>query len=354
MKIEKTSYDVSLPDRPIDLWLHSNEGPSPDASLLREFAETGGELVRRYPKAEDLEAQIGSRFGLSRNRVLVTAGADEALDRACRAFLLPNREVVMTSPTFEMIPRYVGLTPGVPRVVSWFEEELGSERVLAATGSSTAMVVLVTPNNPTGSKIETETLLEVAEGASTATVVVDLAYVEFDEADPTPKLLERSNVLVLRTFSKAWGLAGLRVGYALGDPELLSRLRLQGGPYSVAGPSVALASLQLSRGDSQIVPYVDRVRAERDEIFDRLQSLGARPFPSRGNFVLVRVGDAMEIRDALMRRGIFVRAFPGNPEIGDCLRITCPGSEAGQERLLRGLGEVLSSEDPRNETGGGS
>jgi HAD superfamily hydrolase (TIGR01548 family) len=144
--------------------------------------------------------------------------------------------------------------------------------------------------------------------------------------------------------SKAWGLAGLRIGYAVGPAELVERLRAVGQPYAVSGPSVAVALRALESRDGWMEAHVERVRDEREALADLARSLGARPRPSRANFVLVDFDDPAWPADALAGLGIAVRRFPESKRLARSLRITCPGTEGGYRRLARGLQAALAPE----------
>lgn len=340
-----TAYARPAPRRAPLLRLDGNEGARPEAALLAELAASGPDLLRLYPDAAALERALAGRFGIAPSRVVVTAGADDALDRACRAFLGPDREIVLPSPTFEMIERYARLSDGAIARVPWTGDEWPLPGVLAAIGPRTGIVALVSPNNPTGGTVTRAQLEAVSAAAPSALVLLDHAYVEYADEDLTEAALALPNVLVARTFSKAWGLAGCRVGYALGSEEIATLLRRAGAPYAVAGPSIALAALQLARGEQALAAHVARVRDERDELARLLRERGASARESQANFVLAELGErASLVNEALQARGILVRAFPGRAELEGSLRITLPGDAAAQEALLGALELALAPE----------
>lgn len=331
-------YRLRRPEAPIDLFLDGNEGAAPPADLL---AALDVELLRRYPSARSLEACWADRFGVERDRVLVTAGADEALDRTLRAFLGPGREMILPVPTFEMFERYALLTGGTVIDVPWPGGPFPVEAVLARISPATAVIVVVTPNNPTGAVARAEEMVRLSAAAPHAVILIDLAYVEFAAEDPLPVVSERTNVIAARTLSKAWGLAGLRVGCAVGPADLIAALRAAGSPYPVAGPSLALAEAWLRSGDRLIAAAVERVAAERAALSACLRAFGLDVAESQANFVLARFPDAAWVQDALAGLGIAVRAFPGKTALAGALRISCPGDPAAFERLIEGLKAVL-------------
>ncbi len=332
-----TAYRVPRPNKPIDLYLDGNEGVAPPAALLDIAHELGPEVLRRYPSKGELEAQLAAEFGVDAAQVLVTAGGDDALDRACRAVLEPGRELVLPVPTFEMLERYPRLVGATTVPVPWDVPAFPIAGVLDALRDATGAIAIVSPNNPTGAVATTADLEALSAAAPHVLLLVDLAYVEFADVDLTAAALRLPNAVVVRTFSKAWGLAGLRVGYAIGPPRIIDWLRAVGGPYPTSGLSLAIASRRLSTGAADMRAFIERVRVERAALSSLLIECGAAPVPSQANFVLGRFGDARLVQAALADMGIAVRAFPDRPTLHDALRITCPGRADAFERLCDAL-----------------
>ena len=340
-------YHVPRAGAPIDVFLDGNEGAVPSLSLYDGLPAFGPDLLRRYPDAHGLEADFAARLGVDPARVLVTAGGDETIDRVCRALLAPGRELILPEPTFEMIARYARLSSGEIVPVPWPGGRWPVEAVLAAITPRTALICIVTPNNPTGAVATAEDIRRVAAAAPHALVLVDQAYVEFADADFTAFALSLPNAAVLRTVSKAWGLAGLRIGYCAGHATLIGWLRACGGPYPVSGVSVALARAALSNGSAAVDTFVNEIRHERAALTATLTRLGAVVEPSHANFVFARLGDHQKplwLRDACAGFGIAIRAFPGKPLLEDAVRITCPGDPATFERLTHALETALAPE----------
>ncbi len=216
-----TAYRVERPLTPVDLHLDGNEGPAPSRDLLAGLGEWDPELLRRYPDARPLEEQLASRLGVEPDRVLVTAGADDAIDRVCRAVLCSGRSAVVPEPTFSMIDRFVRLAGGELIAVDWPGPRYPTDEVLARVESQTALIVVVSPNNPTGAVATADDVRRLCLEAPQALVLLDHAYVELASEDLTGLVGSLSNLVVLRTLSKAWGLAGLRVGAAVASPQVL-------------------------------------------------------------------------------------------------------------------------------------
>lgn len=345
------AYSVPKPPAPINLRLDGNEGVLPPAGLLDVLRDAGMEIARRYPDSSSLTKAIAARLNIEPERVVVTAGADDALDRACRSVLFPGRELIVPLPTFEMIPRYVAMTGGTLIGVPWSSGPLPVEAMLARVTERTAAIVVVTPNNPNGLVATADELRRLSERAPQALLIVDMAYGEFADTDLTATVLALPNAVMMRTMSKAWGLAGLRVGYAAGALQAITWMRAAGGPYAVSRPSLAIAERWLATGENAMRGFVDRVRAERSTLTSLLADLGASPAASQANFAFARFADpalptAQAVYEALAQRGIAVRWFANRPEITDCLRITCPGEEKAMQRLTTALREIMTRSTP--------
>lgn len=336
-----TPYAVPRLPTPIDLALDGNEGPPPDAERLAAAAGPLGAAINRYPDAAALQREWADRLGIAPDRVRITAGADEALDRIVRTFVGPGREMLTTVPTFEMFERYCALSGGRYVTVPWAGGDLPLEALLARVTRRTSVIAIATPNNPTGTTARTEELLDLSARAPGVIVLIDLAYVEFADDDPTAALLDRPNVIITRTVSKARGLAGLRVGCAAGPADLIAWLRAAGNPYPVSGPSLAVAAASFREDDSRVAAAIAEIRREREALRARLAPFARRIWPSQANFVLAEFARSQWTWEALAGLGIGVRRFPGRPYLQDALRIACPGSPADFERLERALQAVL-------------
>ena len=310
-----------------------------DVDLAGTESGDGGVLAR-YPDAAPLQGRLASALGVPADQVLVTAGADDALDRIFRAMLCPGREVILTTPTFEMLPRYARLSGAKLVEVPWECGALPVDALIGAITPSTSLIVIVSPNNPTGAVADFEDLRALAEAAPTALLAVDLAYVEFADVDPTRALLRLPNAVVTRTFSKAWGLPGIRVGWVAGPAPIVGWFRKAGNPYAVAAPSLALAMAAESSATDERDERIEALRASRDRLYRCLTTLGLEPLPSQANFICVRA--LSWFRDALAGLGIAVRHF--RHADGERVRITCPVEPALTRRVERAIRTVRAPE----------
>ena len=339
-----------IPPRPkfIDLPLGNTER----VIVSEEEAETLNSILSKfdvssivgYPNSSELQQLLAERLEVLPDRVLVTAGADEALERALESVLGPGRELIVTSPTFEMIPVYARLAGGNVRQIPWLDGAYPVDGVLEAVGADTAVIAVVTPNNPTGAVVSLADIQRIALAVPHILILVDMAYSEFADVNLTADLLNYPNVVMVRSLSKAWGMPGLRVGYAVGDARVIAWMSRAGGPYTISGLSLSIAEERIRQGEESIRVYVQRVRAERSMLTTLISELGGRPLPSQANFVLARFENARWVRDGLAGLGIGSRSFSDNEALKDTLRISCPGDQSAFVRLEHAFKAVLNPE----------
>ncbi len=326
------------PVTPTLLKLDANEGMQPPADLLEMLAERGPELLRRYPDVSALESRIASRLGVPAECVFVTAGADDAIERCCRTYLWPGTEILLSDPSFYLFARCAHLANADLVKVPWPRGPFPRQEFLDAVTDRTSVVAIVSPNNPTGTAATWEDVQSVAAAVPESLLVLDHAYVEYADNDLTARAWELPNVVILRTLSKAWGLAGCRVGYAVAQAELLGPMRAAGQPYAVAAPSAAMAYALLHFGQESVSAHIAQIKIERERFTAWVPSVGLDPYPSQGNFVLVGCGTrASFLHDALRAVGVAVRSFPDTPGLDHTLRVTMPGNEVEFIRLQRAL-----------------
>ncbi|MDL5360901.1 histidinol-phosphate transaminase [Halalkalicoccus sp. NIPERK01] len=338
--VEEVARELGLdPDSLVKLASNENPlGPSPAAvEAIRAHADR----VHTYPKAShaDLTAELAERWDLSANQVWLAAGGDGALDYLSRATLEPGDGVLVPEPGFAyygMSARYHhGEVTTYP--VSKAEEfEQRAEKILADYDGE-RIVYLTSPHNPTGSEVPLSEVEELAERTDDGTlIVVDEAYGEFSDRPSAVSLVEtRDDVAVLRTFSKAYGLAGLRLGYALVPGSWADAYARVNTPFA-ASEIACRAGLAALDDAEHVERSIEVAHAARERMYERLD---ARTWESAGNFVLVEVGDASGVADELQERGVIVRDCTsfGLPE---CIRITC-GTEEETRRAITECNEVL-------------
>ena len=341
---ELKPYQAEPTDDRILLKLDANEGPAVEMDWSFEIAQQ----LRRYPDRSGLESKLAERFGIGKEQVLVTAGGDDAIDRVCRAFLSGDRNIVLPEPSFEMIRKYAQMVGSEVRVVEW-KTEFPVQAVKQSVDENTKVISIVSPNNPTGLTVSSEELRQLGKQFPNVLLLVDQAYAEFEDTAPGDSLTsivlnEFPNGIVIRSFSKAWGLAGLRVGYALGSANLIDTLKRVGSPYSVSGLSLSAVEKLLDNQPDGNVEYVTQVRKERMELKELFAETNCNAFASQGNFVYVDFSgsnfDAQFVHSALAAQGILVRRVSRQ----NAVRITCPGDTEAFGFLKEILSNVLYPE----------
>ncbi len=311
---------------------------------------SAGELTR-YPERAPVEALVASRLGLPPEQVLLTNGVDEAIHVLCQAYLDPGDEMLLPVPTYSMYEVYASAAGArvVPVLADESDFAFPYERVLAAITPRTRLVALANPNSPTGTTLAREQILAIARQAPQAMVLADEAYFHFFGETVLDCIDAYPNLVVARTFSKAYGLAGLRLGLLATSEANMQWLRRVISPYSVN--ALALACLPPALTDTEYLNwYVGEVTAARAEFYTVCQKLGFRTWPSHANFVLLDIGPQHhEFTRAMQARGILVRDRSADPGCTGCVRITIGTRE--QMRLchdaLRGW---LAQEMPHGES----
>src|SRR5271166_1822713 len=318
----------------------NTEGCSP--RVLARIREITAEELARYPEREPVEAVAAAHLGLPAEQVLLTNGVDEAIHLLCEAYLEPSDEVIVVTPTFGMYEIFAEATgANVVRVQSGNDLQFPFAKVLAATTPGTRLIAIASPNNPTGGVASREQLLAIAAAAPNAAVLADEAYYEFHGKTVMSDVVRQPNLFVARTFSKAYGLAGLRIGILAGPREQMPMVRRVSSPYSVN--AVALAALPVALDDSTYVTsYVVQVKSGREQLQHELTRLGIPWWPSEANFVLMKIGERHRVFVGAMRqRGILVRDRSADPGCDGCVRITI-GTTPQMGLLQAALSEVLA------------
>ena len=317
----------------------NTEGCSP--RVLAKLHSLTGEDLARYPERVAGERKVAAWLGVAAEQVLLTNGVDEAIHLLCETYLEPGDEVIIPVPTFGMYELYAQQT-GARVVTVPAREDLAfpAERVLAAITARTRLIAIASPNNPTGAVIGEDDLTRVLHAAPEAAVLVDEAYYEFFGRSFLTRTAESPNLFVSRTFSKAFGLAGLRIGTLLGHIDCMHSVRKASSPYNVNG--VALACLEAALEDEDYIRgYAEEIREGRQRLAAELDRRDIPYWKSEANFILLRVGEMRSQFVAGMReRGILVRDRNNDPGCAGCVRITI-GTRPQMDTLLRAFAEVM-------------
>lgn len=307
-----------------------------------EIASAAAQRLNEYPGASylPLRRAAAERHGLAPEQIVPGAGADELILLAARAFLGPDKRSVTMTPTYPLYNIACAQVGTVLDTVAAQPPDFAapvSELIDAARDAD--VVWLCVPNNPSAVEIDRQSIAAII-AATDGIVIIDAAYAEFVGDEWADEVNRFSNLLVFRTLSKAFALAGARVGYAMGHPSLIDRFDGLRPPGSIAAPSAELAAAALARTDRAEEAVAMLVRA-RPVLAAELAELGFRVLPSRVNFILCEVGPhAKETAAALRGRGLVVRTFPDETGLGEYLRFTVRSEEQNQ-RLIETLKEVL-------------
>jgi histidinol-phosphate aminotransferase len=335
------TYRPPLADRQ-GLRLDFNEstiGCSP--RVLEKLRALDAEVMARYPEREPMEGEVADFLGLDAAQVLLTNGVDEAIHLLCSTYLDPGDEAIIVVPTFAMYAIFAQAEGArLVQILSGENFAFPLDDLLSRINQRTRLIAVANPNNPTGTAVACDVLLQVACAAPHAALLVDEAYFEFHGETIVDRAGWPTNLFVARTFSKAYGLAGLRIGILVGDARQMAMVRRVASPYNVN--ALALAVLPEALRDQEYVKqYVAAVQRGREVLEQELKVLGLHYWPSRANFVLVRVGPVhAEFIQALRARGVLVRDRNSDPGCEGCVRLTV-GSEEHTRTLIGALCDVV-------------
>ena len=310
--------------------------------VLEKLRRLDGEALARYPVREPAERAVAAAFGVSPEELLLTNGTDEAIHLICETYLEPGDDALVVVPTFAMYEIYAAATGArVVSIPAGRDFSFPTADVLAAITPRTRFIAVANPNNPTGTFAPLQDLAQIAKAAPDAAFLVDEAYFEFSSETMAPQWRELPNLFVSRTFSKAYGMAGLRIGVLMGNRDQMSELRRASSPYNLN--SVALACLPEALADQDFISsYVDQTLDGRRALEAEIETWSVRFWPSRANFVLMYLGEhCAEFISAMRARYILVRDRSSDYGCKDCVRITL-GVREHNQRLLASLREVFS------------
>ncbi|MHC4573210.1 MAG: histidinol-phosphate transaminase [Planctomycetota bacterium] len=338
---EAKGYEPGFQPKETDvIKLNTNENPYPPSpAVMKVLAEIGSEQLRRYPDP------VGTAFreaaaevnGVPAEYIICCNGGDELLTMAFRAFCYENRAAAYPVPTYSLYPMLAKLQ-NCPAIEVPFDSEFNLPPKLASTGA--ALTIVCNPNAPTGSFISVGELASLADEVS-GVLLIDEAYVDFAEENCTGLVKDFANVIILRSLSKGYSLAGLRFGYAIGQPEVIAGLMKVKDSYNVDAIAIAAATAAM-RDQKYFRENVEKVKKARGMLAAQLRALKLNVPESFANFVLAESKNckASEIHAKLAQRNIYVRHFD-LPGLSDKLRISV-GTEEQNDKLVLALREILS------------
>ena len=336
---ELSLYDPKRAPCALDLSDNTNRwGAAPAAARALHEAET--ETITRYPTvyAAALKAALADYAGVCANEVVTGCGSDDILDSTIRAFAEPGDRLAYPEPTFGMLPLFARMNGLVAVPVPMLDTHQIDVEALLATRAR--VTYICSPNNPTGLSVSTEQLERLIEHAA-GIVLVDEAYAEFSGARWIERAPSLGRLVVARTMSKAFGLAGLRIGYAAGAAPLILAIEKARGPYMIGAAAERSALAALRDDIDWMRANVRNAIANRARFIDALRALGMQPLDSTANFVFVPVFDAAVVAAHMRTAGVAVRPFPAVHGVGDGVRITV-GPWPMMETALAALREAVA------------
>lgn len=332
---------------PARVYISANENPRnvPDAIRQEILDEISALPLNRYPDplGNELRDMIAQANGLTRDHVILGNGGDELLFNIALAWGGPGRKMLNVPPTFSVYEANAFLTGTEVVNINRTEAfDIDEDAVIDRVSQGDIDYVIVTsPNNPTG-KVITEEFAERLLSATDALVMIDEAYFEFSRFTVLPLLEKHKNLVILHTFSKAYSLAGVRLGYLLAHPDVIKEFIKVRQPYSVDAVSQAIAKV-VYRNRAVFEQEVDEIIAERDKLIEQLRGLdGVEAFDSDSNYVLVRIEGADVMWQKLYDKGILVRDFSHAPHLENCLRISI-GTPEENELFFDTLKELMQT-----------
>jgi histidinol-phosphate aminotransferase len=335
----------SVEEKEWEVKLDANESPYNLPPVVRErvINRLSYLAFNRYPEMgmRDLRELIAANFGVATGNVVIGSGSSEILAALCLAFGGSGRGIVFPVPSFSMYSVYAQVADSKLVPVALAKDySLPKEQVLtAAKENNGQLILLCNPNNPTGTATPLEDLEYIVSRAA-CPVVVDEAYYEFYGQSACSLLKTYKNLIIARTFSKAFGLASARVGYMLADEALTAVVNRVLMPYHVNALSLAVAEVVYQMRD-EFAPLISQIVAERDRLIRILKAIPELTvFDSNTNFLLIKSAKTEKILKLLEQRGVGVRAFGGNPHLQNCIRITI-GSPRENEKMVQCITEAV-------------
>jgi histidinol-phosphate aminotransferase len=331
--------------------LASNENPLGPSDRVQKALIAALPHLNRYPDGSGhyLRQALAKKHGVSIDQVVLGNGSNELIELIVRTFLRPGDEAVVPHPSFMVYPMIVQAAGGIRVMVMLKDYRLDLEAMARAITPMTKIVFLANPNNPTATIVTADEVAHFMSRVPPRTIVVfDEAYIEFamgpDLPDVMASVKQGRKVMVLRTFSKAASLAGLRVGYGVADADAIALMNRIRQPFNV-NALAQVAALAAIDDDSHVLECVRMIEAGRHYLYDEFNALGIKYVPSRANFILVDVGhSASDVFQRLLKEGVIVRPLtPFGME--SALRITI-GTPQENRRLVKALRHVLAKNAP--------
>lgn len=297
-----------------------------------------------YPEYSQFKEKLAAYLNLKPENIISTNGADEAIKVIIDTYIEKDDEVIIPEPTFAMFKVYSQIA-GAKITNILYNKDLSfpTNKLIEAINQDTKLIVLVNPNNPTGTKIKDKDIIRIIEKAKNSIILIDEAYYQYCGKSSKELIKKYNNVIIIQTFSKAFGLAGLRLGYIISNKNTIQNLNKVISPYSVNSLAVIAAGAALN--DMEFVKnYTNEVKTSKEFLKTELKKLGIKTFPSRANFLIANLGNNCDsVYTQLKEKGILVRNRTDYPLLKNCLRISI-GTKEQCQRLTNELRRILEKE----------
>ncbi|MCC6013783.1 MAG: histidinol-phosphate transaminase [Candidatus Verstraetearchaeota archaeon] len=341
--LSKKSFYEYIPDSIIRMGLNENLLIDKYFSYVLLMEAIKNIDIRLYPPAKGYSAlkAISEEYGLYEDEVIVGNGSDEIIDLIAKVFVRKN-EAIIIEPTFEMYSFYVKLIGGKIKSVLTNEDfDINVDEILSQVSKNTKVIFICSPNNPTGKQYEKEKILKIVKEFQ-GIVVLDEAYADFASYSIFMEAPKYDNLIVLRSFSKSHGLAGLRIGYGVGNSEIIRYLKSVQSPYSVNSIAQEVCKFVL-RNKHVYDHFINLVKNEREYLIAELSTIKEiKVFPSSANFILIKLltCSSSYICEKLREKGILVRDRGNLPLLENCIRVTV-GRREDNIKFINTLRKVL-------------
>jgi histidinol-phosphate aminotransferase len=338
-------YHVIAYDCPVKL--NQNESPfdTPDEIKTKILDAVRNEAWSRYPEPmpTDLVDAVARHVGVSPDRVLVANGSNSIVQHILNAVVTDGIRVAIPSPSFSLYGQFTEMLGGVPEYVRLNPEfQYDIDALIQSASSGVSLVIVCSPNNPTGCDLSNVDLTRLLESTD-AIVVVDEAYAEFNDHTAIDLLDRHPNLIVLKTLSKAFGAAAIRIGYLIASPELVAQIQKIKLPFDINLFS-RLAAIELLSHSDLIERNVGYITDERDRVFGALKAVsGVTPYASKANLILFEVDHPKAVFEQLAEKGVLIRNVSGYPGLSRGLRVSI-GTHEENDTFLNALNQVMEQQ----------
>jgi len=309
--------------------------------VLAAIRRIPAEEIASYPEYSRFKKKLANYLKVMEDELMVNNATDESIMVIMQTYVEKGDEVILPVPTFAMFRFYAQLMEAKLNEILYNKDlSFPTDKVLSSISKKTKLVVLCSPNNPTGTPIKREDIIKIVKKAKDSLVLVDEAYIQYNKITVKDLINKYNNLIIIQTFSKAYGMAGLRLGYAIANKEITKNLQKAASPYSTN--TIAIIAGSAAIDDQEYVKrYVEEVEKSKKIIYRELKKLKIKTYPTAANFLIAYFGkNSKKIANELRKKGILVRDRSNYPLLKGCLRIGI-GTVKQTKKLIASLKVVL-------------